>query len=184
MERDVREKEALLIKSLKAENRKAFEGIYRMYAKRLHAYSFRFTRSEEISKDIVQEVFAQLWVNRKKIKQETSLSPLLFIMTKHYLINSFHSKINKLIYEDFNNYEDALFVDNAGHHLEYKDCVQKFIKVLERLPSTQQKVVTLSRIQQLSNKQIAEHLSLSEQTVKNQMSIALKVLRNKLHAIL
>ena len=55
-----------------------------------------------------------------------------------------------------------------------------FIHAMSRLPKTQQLVIELSRFKQLSNKEVAERLSLSEQTVKNQLSLGLKMLRSLL----
>lgn len=181
MDLNIKDNEMLLIRSLKAGSYKAFDRIYQMYAKRLYAYSLQFTKSTEDSEEIIQDVFVKLWTNREKIRQEDTLRSLLFIMTKHHLINAFHSKINEPIYEDFVNYKDVISVnDTSQQHLEYEEFVQRLTKAVKKLPSTQQKIITLSKIQQLSNKAIAEELSLSEQTVKNQMSIALKVLRKKL----
>lgn len=48
---------------------------------------------------------------------------------------------------------------------------------MKQLPLTQQRVISLSRFSLLSNQEIAERLSLSEQTVKNQLSLGLKALR-------
>ena len=72
-----------------------------MYAKRLFAYSLQFTKSQEESEEIVQDVFMRLWTNRAKIRQEDTLRSLLFIMTKHYLINAFRTKINQPEYEEY-----------------------------------------------------------------------------------
>jgi RNA polymerase sigma-70 factor (ECF subfamily) len=176
--------EAHFIQGLKAGSQKAFDGIYEMYAKRLYAYSLQFTKSAEDSEEIVQDVFVKLWTNREKIKQKDTLRSLLFIMTKHHLINAFHSKVNEPIYEDFVDYKNELSVNDTGQQLEYEDFERKFQKALARLPLTQQKVVKLSKIDQLSNKEIAEKLSLSEQTIKNQLSIALKELRQTLLCII
>ena len=68
--------------------------------------------------------------------------------------------------------------------LEYDDFVHHVKKILKDLPITQRSVVELSRIEQLNNKEIAEKLSLSEQTVKNQLSLGLKILREKLKEFL
>jgi RNA polymerase sigma-70 factor (ECF subfamily) len=172
--------EIRLIQGLKAGSHKAFDGIYEMYAKRLYAYGLQFTKSSEDAEEIVQDVFVKLWTNREKIKQEDTLRSLLFIMTKRHLINAFHSKINEPVYEDFVDYKNELSVSDTGQHLEYEEFVQKLENAIQQLPATQQKVVNLSKIDQLSNKEIAEKLSLSEQTVKNQLSIALKELRKAL----
>ncbi|MCD7942969.1 MAG: sigma-70 region 4 domain-containing protein, partial [Bacteroides intestinalis] len=66
------------------------------------------------------------------------------------------------------------------YQVEYHDFLNKFNKAMEYLPTTQRKIVTLSKIYQFSNKEIVEKLSLSEQTVKNQLSLGLKTLREKL----
>jgi len=82
------------------------------------------------------------------------------------------------------NHLDVLMVDNAHYQIEYDEFVLKFSKELKKLPPTQQKVITLSRFEQLTNKEVAEKLMISEQTVKNQLSIGLKALREKLVVLL
>ena len=168
------------ILSLKNGSYKAFERIYQMYAKRLFAYSLQFTKSQEESEEIVQDVFMRLWTNRAKIRQEDTLRSLLFIMTKHYLINAFRTKINQPEYEEYIQYVNEHSVDDASYQLEYQEFVTKFRAILKTLPETQQRVITLSKIEQFSNKEIADKLSLSEQTVKNQLSLGLKTLKEKL----
>jgi RNA polymerase sigma-70 factor (ECF subfamily) len=101
-------------------------------------------------------------------------------MTKHHTINAFHSKINQPVYEEYVDYRAEMSADDAHWHLEYQEFVAKFKKVMGTLPVTQQKVITLSKIQQLSNKEIAEKLSLSEQTVKNSLSMGLNKLKQEL----
>ncbi|WP_302800157.1 RNA polymerase sigma factor [Parabacteroides goldsteinii] len=180
MEKQMQDNEPQLILSLKNGSYKAFERIYQMYAKRLFAYSLQFTKSQEESEEIVQDVFMRLWTNRAKIRQEDTLRSLLFIMTKHYLINAFRTKINQPEYEEYIQYVNEHSVDDASYQLEYQEFVTKFRVILKTLPETQQRVITLSKIEQFSNKEIADKLSLSEQTVKNQLSLGLKTLKEKL----
>lgn len=179
----VQENESLLIQSLKNGSYKAFDRIYQMYAKRLFAYSLQFTKSQEESEEIVQDVFVRLWTNRSKIRQEETLRSLLFIMTKHYLINAFHTKVNQPEYEEYVHYRNEFSVDDTSRHLEYEEFLVKFHAILKALPETQQKVITLSKMKQLTNKEIAEKLSLSEQTVKNQLSLGLKILKERLGSL-
>jgi RNA polymerase sigma-70 factor (ECF subfamily) len=172
--------EAFLIHALKNGSQKAFDSIYQMYTKRLYYYSLQFTKSREDSEEIVQDVFIKLWTNREKIKQENTLCSLLFIMIKHHVINAFRAKINQPIYEIYVNHNEEMSVNDAHQRVEYQDFVVKFKKAIKNLPATQRKVITLSKIQQLSNREIAEKLSLSGQTVKNQLSIGLKMLKQEL----
>jgi RNA polymerase sigma-70 factor (ECF subfamily) len=101
-------------------------------------------------------------------------------MTKHHVINAFRKKINQPEYEEYVKYKDELSGNDIQQQLEFQEFVVKFKKAIENLPSTQRKIITLSKIQQLSNREIAEKLSLSEQTVKNQLSMGLKALRQEL----
>jgi RNA polymerase sigma-70 factor (ECF subfamily) len=176
--------EALLISQLKRGSSKAFDSIYRMYAKRLYAYCLQFTKSPEDSEEIVQDVFVKLWTNREQIKQEDTLRSLLFIMTKHHIINAFRSRINQPAYEEYISCKETESVNDAGQQMEYQDFVVRFKKAIQTLPATQKKVIILSKIKELSNKEIAEKLALSEQTVKNSLSVGLKDLKaaiGKLH---
>lgn len=169
-----------LISGLRHNSQKAFNCTYQIYAKKLYAYCLQYTKISEDAEEIVQDVFVKLWTNRNNIKQEDSLQALLFIMSKHRLINAYRSRINSPVYEDYVNYEEKLSVGNGYSSLEYEDFVHYLQKELNKLPSTQKKVIIMSKIQQLSNKEIADELSLSEQTVKNQLSLGLKVLRESL----
>jgi RNA polymerase sigma-70 factor (ECF subfamily) len=180
LEKHIEDREMFLIRSLKAGSQKAFDEIYQMYAKRLYAYSLRFTKSPEDSEEIVQDVFVKLWTDREKIKQEDSLRSLLFIMIKHDVIDAFRTKVNQPVFEDYVDYINQISVNDTHEHVEYKEFIVKLKKAIASLSPTRQAIITLSRIKQLSNREIAEKLSLSEQTVKNQLSIGLKLLKEKL----
>jgi RNA polymerase sigma-70 factor (ECF subfamily) len=183
LESHIDNNEAILILSLKKGSHKAFDRIYQLYAKRLYGYCLQFTKSPEDSEEIVQDVFVKLWINRENIRQEETIRSLLFIMTKHHIINAFHSKINHPVYEEYVNYEEMISVNDTCQHLEYQEFVAKFKKAIQALPPTQRKVISLSKMKELSNKEIAKKLALSEQTVKNALSVGLKKLKEELSKI-
>jgi RNA polymerase sigma-70 factor, Bacteroides expansion family 1 len=175
--------ERVLISELKRGSQKALDSIYKMYAKRLYAFCLQYTKSKENAEEIVEDVFVWIWVNRCDIHQEETLRSLLFIRAKHYLINAYRSHINSPVYEDYVNYQDELITDDIQQHMEYEDFIHQLRNALTKLPHTQQQIIELSKIQQVSNKDIAMQLSLSEQTVKNQLSLGLKNLRKELNKV-
>lgn len=61
--------------------------------------------------------------------------------------------------------------------LEYDDFVRQLNLMLAKLPKKQQEIIRLSKLEMLNNQEIAEKLNYSEQTVKNQLSMGLKQLR-------
>lgn len=176
--------EHLLIADLKKGSKEAFDEIYRLYAGRLLAYCTQYTKCREDAEEIVQDVFVALWNSRQTIRQEETLRSLLFTISKHRVINAYRFTLNSPVYEDYVDYQNELPAGEDYHRLEYEQYVRIVKDAIRRLPSTQQRVITLSRFSQLSNKEIAEHLSLSEQTVKNQLSIGLKTLRELLAKVL
>lgn len=180
LEKTINHKEQALIYALKKGSHKAFDTIYKMYARRLYCFSLQFTKSHEEAEEVVQDVFIKLWVSRTTIRQEETLCSLLFIIAKNHLINLYRSKINSPVYEEYILHKEAMSINDTEYQVEYHDFIRKFNKAMESLPLTQRKIVTLSKIHQFSNKEIMEKLSLSEQTVKNQLSLGLKTLREKL----
>lgn len=175
--------EIKLICGLKKGSQKAFDAIYDMYAKRLYMYCLQYTKSREDAEEIVQDVFIRLWDNRDNIRQEETLRSLLFIMAKHYLINAYRAHVNSPVYEDYVEYQDMILAEGQGQPLEYEEFVRQLKQLLYKLPTTQRQVIEMSKLKQLSNKEIACELGLSEQTVKNQLSLGLKKLRERLEGI-
>lgn len=176
--------EQRLIERFKLGDYKAFTLIYDRYAKSLFSYSLQYTKRVEDAEEIVQDVFVRLWRQRERVRQEDTLRSLLFIMAKNMLINAYRIRVNQPSYEDYLNYVDKLTTEDTRNRVDYSDFLKSFHKVLRTLPPTQRKAIMLSRIQQLSIKEIAEHLSLSEQTIKNQLSLGLKKLRTELDKLI
>ena len=172
------EDEATLIRELKKGSKSAFDVIYAMYAKRLYGYCLAVSKSKDDAEEIVQDVFIRLWNMREDIRQEETLRSLLFIISKNYLIKSTYSRIHTLAFEDYVEYESKLRSENGSDaNIEYEDFLNKVRRALDKLPKTQKNVIELSRIEQYSIEEVAEKLSLSEQTVRNQLSLGLRSLR-------
>lgn len=175
--------ESQLIAELKLGSSDAFDKIYALYCSRLFGYAFGYTRSRVEAQEIVQDVFVQLWLNRQTIRHEHSLAPMLFVIAKNRLINAYRSKLNSPLFEHYLSIctqEDCGSAESQHHTLDY-DYYLKAIQIeLKKMPRTQREVFNCSKIDQLSNKEIAQKLGISEQTVKNQLSICLKILREKL----
>lgn len=181
MNRQVKD-ESYYIKALKNGSYDAFNIVYDMYSSRLYGYCYRYTKSHEDTQDIVQEVFTALWRYRESIRDENTILYFLFQIAKNRLINRFRSQVNSPVFEEYVTYcnELKLSVTNTSEPIEFDDFRRRIVQIKNTLPPTQRKVYEYSREQELSNKEIADLMGLSEQTVKNQLSLALKVFREKL----
>jgi len=171
--------ETELIALLKKGSEKAFDALYAMYAARLFAFCLQYVKAREDAEEIVQDTFVWLWNNRTSIRQNNTIKNLLFIRTKHYLINAYQARVNSPLFEDYTNYSNNLS-EKTVNRIEFDEFVAKVEALLKTVSSTQAAVFRLSRFEQLRIKEISDRLSLSEQTVKNALSAVLKHLRTEL----
>lgn len=174
--------ESELIALLKQGSQEAFKSLYDLYARRLYAFCMEYTKSREDTEEIVQDAFIWLWRNKENIRQEATIKSLLFLRVKHFLINAWRARVNTPIFEDYVDYINSLPADSRDH-LEYMDFRDTVMSIIDQLPKTQSKVVKMSRLEGFKNKEIAEKLRLSEQTVKNALSMGLKFLKERLGTI-
>lgn len=171
-----------LIALLKQGSQEAFKSLYDLYARRLYAFCMEYTKSREDTEEIVQDAFIWLWRNKETIRQEATIKNLLFLRVKHFLINAWRARVNEPIFEDYVNYLN-LPSDGGSDPMEYDEFQKKIISIINQLPPTKAKIMKLSRIDGYRNKEIAEKLKLSEQTVKNAVVLGMKHLRSKLKSL-
>ena len=170
------------IKELQNGSHKAFNVIYDMYADKLYGFLLAHTKSPQISEDIVQETFLKLWINRKSISVEGSIQSLLFTISRHKMIDSFRSQINKVEFELYIDYIDEKSFEDDG--IETKLFYDDFLKALKLskklLTEGQLEIFERNKEKGETIEEIASSLQISEQTVKNQLTTAMKKIRSQL----
>jgi len=173
------------IKALQKGSQEAFNAIYDMYADKLYGFVFVHTKSREISKDIVQDTFLKLWINRESISTERSLQSLLFTIAKNKMIDAFRSQINKVEFELFVKLreENQFYENEIEEKLEYDDFLN-ILKLCKKFLSDRElEIFELSKEKGYSIGEIANQLFISEQTVKNQLTNSLKKIRTQFQKI-
>jgi len=166
-----------LIEGLKNGSVDDFHELYSIYSGRLFSYCMNFTKREEDAEDIVQDVFVRLWEYRSKIRTDIPAASLLFIMSRNMLVTAYRDLIQSRKYEDYIAYRQSLPAGDPSRALQFKDYLELVKNKVEKLPRSQRRIFILSRFDGLSNEEISETLSLSLQTVKNQLSQATKKIR-------
>jgi RNA polymerase sigma-70 factor (ECF subfamily) len=165
-----------LLKLLKQQELGAFEEIYFRYWKKLYSSAYKRVQSREISEELVQDIFASLWLNRQ-VQQIEILSSYLFTAIKYKVINHLEKEMSRRAYVDAqvlsihssdNSTEEAVLLNELNTALE---------KEIQKLPPKRQQIFKMSRQENLSIKQVASHLGISEKTAENQLGKALKVLK-------
>ena len=162
----------------------AFEEIYTRYWDKLHSAAYKRLRSAEAAEEIVQEVFTKIWIRRQEICINLSLPVYLFTAVKYKVLNHLHhesvkshySENVKLTIHDFDNStEETVMLSDLNRQLKLQ---------VELLPVKCREVFELSRNEHKSNREIAWCMGISEKTVENHISKALRRLRISLNSFL
>lgn len=177
-----KEIEQSLAASLKKGSVEAFDTIYRMYASKLLGYVSQATRNKEDAEEIVHDIFLDLWKSRERLQLDKGFKVLLFSLAYRRRIDYFRKHLKSPIFEDYTNFQNDL-VTTDDRPLEYNDFLKIFRKALEGLPEKYERLIILSRFEELTNKEIAKKMNIKERTVANELSLALKYLRSELDEI-
>lgn len=173
-----------LIADLKIGSTEAFKIIYDMYAPRLYRFAYTLTKSSLDSADIVQEVFVRLWENRDRISDDKPLESFLFVIGRNLFVTAYRKRLSSQRYADYTEYLDSFqTTDTAASAMEYDEYKRSLSHAFKLLPMRQRQIIHLSKWKGMKNSEIARKLNLSEQTVKNQLSLGLKTLKMSLAKI-
>ncbi len=141
--------------------------------------AYRRLADEATAKDFVQNIFIHAWENRHQITIEDKLSPYLFTALKYSLIRHIY-RAAKLGTTDLPLSIYNLPDETKQDHHEFDRLREKVQSEIASMPDKMREVFTLSYEKELSIREISLRLSISEQTVKNQLHNALKRLRFRL----
>lgn len=167
----------LLLAALRKGDESAFKVLYERYWEEVYTMIYRRLGDDEAAKDIVQNIFVNLWTSRKEIYVESTLAPYLNRAARNRTISFYKKNLATMT-------RDARFQHEQVQHspelnLEAKELEAVINDEIARMSDTMRKAFILSRQENKSIREIATELSLSEQTIKNNISQALDRLRKK-----
>ncbi|MES2458180.1 MAG: RNA polymerase sigma-70 factor [Bacteroidota bacterium] len=162
---------------LKEDDESAFTEIYSRYADKLTGFASSKLYDLEDARDIIHDVFVKLWAQRNAIMVERNLEAYLFTLVRYQIID----KIRKNITREAHMEMVIALQTSPGSEIEQqlaaKELKEQIRLALDQLSPRIREIYQLSREENRSIPEIAALLHLSEQTVKNQLSFALKHLR-------
>lgn len=156
--------------------RKAFDFYYPIILRYVYS-KFRHTEDAE---EVTQEAFIQLYLHRQKVLSEDDLYPYLFVITKRLCISHFRKQLTRPKTVETDLQEWPLTSFDTEDRVTFAELSRILDKIVATLPPQQQEVYRLSRIEEVSHKEIAEQMGISKNTVKNHLLLATKVVRLKL----
>lgn len=173
--------EQQLLAALRTGDEAALRRLFDQHYPLLLGDIYRLIPDEDTCKDLAQEVFVELWRKRSSLDIHTSLRAYLRRAAVNRALN--HIKIQKRIHlddgEQFANTADTSPRDIAQQE-DQESLEQALHAAIETLPEKCRLVFSLSRFEQRSHREIAERLDISVKTIENQITKAMKILREAL----
>ncbi|WP_339711484.1 RNA polymerase sigma-70 factor [uncultured Kriegella sp.] len=169
---------SLLAHQLLSGNSKAYDFLMDSYYKMLCAYAYTLTKDHANAEDIVQNVFVEVWVNRKKINPNLSIKNYMYKSVYNEFIDQYR-KNKPVIYLE-KKYMEAIDVAVENEREDIDELIRLVNKEIEKLPSKCKKIFVLNKKEGLTHTEISEHLDISLKTVEGHMTRAFKILGKQL----
>lgn len=153
----------------------AYRQLFVLYYNKLSRFVMGFTKSKELTEEIVSDVFINVWRRRKNIEEIKNLKLYLYVSAKNITFN-YLKKLHRENLIDLDSVEIELadpFAD-PGAALITREMNLRLKSAINSLPPRCKLIFTLVKEDGLTYKQTATVLNLSESTVENQLSIALR----------
>jgi len=135
------------------------------------------TRDRELAEELVQDTFISFYHSKVSVAKMTTPMAFLYIILKNKILtlhrqNMVHQRYQNLLKHSFNEADE-----HTQSLIETRELEKLLHHEIEKLPEQCRKVFQLRRTQSLSNKEVAQQLSISENTVEQHMRKALRLLR-------
>lgn len=172
--------EIILLRQLSDNDRRAFETVYNYYFLLVFSFSLKFVEDRQVAEDITLETFVKLWDKRSNLSTYSNISPLLYTIARNACLNHLRDE------DRMNRRHQELARQQSGEQLSLEsfstvreEIYQHLYLEIEKLPGKMAHIVQLS-LKGFKNGEIADQTGISEKTVRNLKTEAIKQLRTKL----
>lgn len=169
-----------LLQGLSSGDTQQYAHIFREYYSALCHYAGSILGDPGHAEDLVQDVFEKLWQKPPAFENLRHLKDYLYKATRNAALNflkgSQHSMERQAKF--LHGQDEATGAEDAD--IIRTEVFRHIYREISNLPDQCGRIVRMSYIEGLKNEQIAEALSISLQTVKNQKTRGMKLLRMRL----
>lgn len=169
-----------IVEKIRQDDERIFEYLFKTYHSRLCFYCYRIIGNNDSVKEIVHDVFINIWINRKKWQPQSSIKAYLYKAVKNRSIN--YLKQQRLSLKSNLQIEEIEIhsQNNPASILDAKEISEAYKYAVDKLPEKSRQIVILIKENGLSYKEAAEIQNISVKTVETQMRLSFQKLRKML----
>lgn len=169
--------EMFILELMTKGNKDAFRYFFDRYYADLCNFVNIYVHNEIFAEEIVQDIFVYFWERRENIRMTHSVKSYLFSASKNKSLNFLRDQRTRDAHHQKLIKEINTVDYTSQQYLVEKDLRALIHKAIDSLPAKCRSIYLLSRDQELTHKEIAAQLEISTKTVENQITIALKKIR-------
>ncbi|SHH02733.1 RNA polymerase sigma-70 factor, ECF subfamily [Pedobacter caeni] len=166
-----------LLERLKGQDAGAFSEVYKMYVRKIYAYTLGILKSPALAEDVTQDTFVKLWEQSASIHTDRSVQAFLYAIARNQSLNM----IRRAARETWISDDISAYIHHNGEsglqYTERKQTNEFILMAIDQLPPKRRQIYELCRNSGYSYKQVAEQLGIKESTVNSQMVKAVKSIR-------
>lgn len=175
---DPEESDQNLVRRVLRSDPLAFRGIFERYHEPIFRFLIYKVGDRNLAEDLLQDVFVRTWENRHRLDPSKSLKSFLYTIANN--LSASHFRHQKVVL----TYENAIAPDESpptpDSLMRDKERRALLLTAIAGLPEKTRVVFMMSRVEDLSYREISERLSISPKTVESHMGRALRLLRDRL----
>jgi RNA polymerase sigma-70 factor (family 1) len=165
-----------LLSAIRHDDAQAFAEFVRRYWKKAYHMTYAKVRSQPVTEEIVQDLFTTLWDKRPTLSIN-NVDAFIFTCIRNKAINYIESQLVRRKYWDYYKAFIPQQEESTRRAVEFAELMRAVESCVETLPEKSRSVFRLSRLEGVSNREIAERLNLSEKAIEYHLTKSLKVMR-------
>ncbi|MET0636754.1 MAG: sigma-70 family RNA polymerase sigma factor [Chitinophagaceae bacterium] len=169
-----------ILKIALSDKRKAFDLAFNQHWQVIYLHACRKIQSDQVAKDITQEVFLVLWNNMDDLAGQSAILPYLYGILRNMVFRQYEKDAVRLRYAHAVRPAEWNADNVVEDWLQQKELYAMVSDEIDKMPPRMKMIYALKKEENLSINEISNQLRLSEQTVKNQLQNAYNRLRTRL----
>ncbi|ASZ12799.1 RNA polymerase sigma-70 factor [Chitinophaga pendula] len=167
-----------IVQGIRNRDREIYGIVFKEYSPAMFSIAFRYLKDQDEARDMVQDVFLNLWRTADNLDERAPLQHYLARATVNTCLNRIKKNQRQQQYTKEQLHTTAPAAESLS--LEYKELEAKYHAILEKLPDQCRRVFEMSRFSGLSPTEISTQLNISINTVYTHLTNALKRIRVEL----
>ena len=169
---------------LKKSNPDALHVLFYRYYNDLYFYGTKLVNDNNLIIDTIQDLFSNLWENKKRLSDVQHIKAYLFQIFRNKLLKASQKNIGFFSSKDISKISEKEFIlsqEDIIIEQESRSQISKtIITVLEELTDKQKEILYLKFYCNLLNTEISQTLSINKQSVSNLLNRSINTLRKKI----